>query len=190
MSTFERTAIIIGGVLLLVMLFFSYHELREPNEQAARREPNFEQSLGNDFTIGPYTSVVSQRSSGGREDNCEALKPVLLGTLHDIKERLERQNALDGSSAAFEVNETALDLLCNKNAEITLADKEGNTLLLRKEPFVRAVPPGGSPADIGTDVRIDATVTRGGSAAPTQQTTFGESLIPDRYLDAATSSRP
>jgi hypothetical protein len=83
---------------------------------------------------------------------------------------------------AFEVDRQTLDLFCNKNASLTLADTQGDKLLLEKAPFTREVPPGGAPEDVGTDVRINATVILPGTLPPASPTTSGEELIPDRYL--------
>ena len=172
-----------------MMIFFSYRELKEPPEQArAPGGPNFEQSIGQNFIIGPFASIVDEQSSGGLEADCDRLQPLIVGALHDIKERLEHQKTYTGVEDAFEVNQPILQLLCNKNAEVTLADSAGNKLVLQKIPFVRAVPPQGTPADIGTEVRINATVIPIGSSTSTQPTTYGDVLIPDRFLDATSSS--
>ena len=185
MSTFEKIALGVIGILLIVLGAFSYRELTEPREQGSG--PSFEESVGQRLIIGPYATLVSQRSSGGQEENCEALKPVLIGVLHDIKERLEHQAGR--GEQPFEVNEATLTLLCSKQATITLMDSGGTKLLLNKGPFVRKVPQGGLADDVGTDVRIDATVVPPGAVPPTQPTTYGEALIPDKYLDqSATSS--
>ncbi|MDE1925322.1 MAG: hypothetical protein KGH79_04070 [Patescibacteria group bacterium] len=190
MSTYEKIATVIIAVLLAVMVVYSYRELSEkrPPRGGPNTGPNFSQSLGQDFIIGPFATVANEQSSGGPEDNCDALKPVIVGALHDIKEHLEHGGAYAGGEQAFEVNEPALQLLCNKNAEITLSDSGGDMLILQKVPFTREVPPQGTPADIGTAVRINATVVPKGAPVPAQPTTYGYQLIPDRYLDAAATS--
>ncbi|HTR18497.1 MAG TPA: hypothetical protein VMH91_00755 [Candidatus Paceibacterota bacterium] len=188
MSTFEKISAVAIGVLLVVMLLFSYHEFTE-HPEGKNNGPGFDQSLGQSLEIGPFTTVLNEDSSGGVESNCEELQPVLIAVLHDIKEHLEDQNAYPDDRDSFEVNQQALQLLCNKNADITLVDGAGNKLLLEKVPFVRAIPAGGTSADIGTDVRINATVILPGTVPPLQPTTYGEELIPDRLLDTATSSQ-
>ena len=180
------------AILVIPMIIFSYRELKEPPEQrgAQSPSPSFNESLGGNFAIGAYTKIVKQESSGGMEANCENLQTIIIGTLHDIKKRLEHMNSYNSTEDTFEVNAAALQLFCNKNATITLADKDGNTLVLQKSPFARVVPQGGAPEDIGTDVRINATLVPLGAPMPVRPTTYGDVLIPDRFLDeAATSSR-
>lgn len=190
MSLYEKIASIIIALLVIGIVVFSYREFKEPpaGEGAPRPHSGFDQSIGQDFIIGPYSQTVSSHASGGLEDNCADVKPVILGTLHDIKERLEHLKSYSGTEDAFEVNEQTLQLFCNKTASITLADAAGNTLLLQKVPFVRAAPQGGDAGDVGTEVRINATLVPKGAPVPAEPTTFGDELIPDRYLDAATSS--
>ena len=190
MSTYEKIFLVLIGILLAFLLFFSYHEIKEPSDQGGRTrtESDFDKSLGQDFKIGPYTIVVSEQSSGGQENNCAPLQPVIIATLHDIEEHLELLEHSAPTEYAFEVNQQTLQLFCNKNAEIVLADTGGNKLLLQKIPFVRNIPPQSGASDIGTEVRINATLVPLGSATPGQPTTFGDILIPDRYLDTATSS--
>ena len=173
------------------MIIFSYREVTEPRGQEGevRGNPTFDQSIGQNFVIGPFATVVSQQSSGGLEDNCAQTQPIVIGVLHDIKERLEHQKAYTGVEDAFEVNQPTLQLFCNKNAEITLADSSGNELILQKVPFIRGVPAEGTPEDIGTEVRINATLVPKGAPVPTQPTTYGDELLPDRVLDTATSSQ-
>lgn len=191
MSLFEKIASTIIGVFVIGGLIFSYHELTEkPGGDTGNRGPNFEQSVGQDFKIGPFATLLNQQSSGGSEAGCERLKPVIVGVLHDIKERLEQQNVYTGSQDVFEVNEQTLQLFCNKDASVTLVDPSGNKLLLEKVPFVRAIPQGGTAEDTGVDVRINATVIVPGTVPPRTPTAWGEELIPDRFLDTATSSRP
>ncbi len=180
------------GILLAAMIIFSYHEFKEPGEQVGELgiHSGFDKSLGQDFKIGPFLSVVSQQSSGG-EEKCAPLRPVIIAALHDIKERLETHSIaifFSGTGDAFEVNEPALQIFCRKNGEITLADSNGNRLVLQKVPFVRVVPKEGTTDDIGTEVRINATVVPVGKPAPSEPTTFGDILIPDRFLDTAASS--
>ena len=190
MSIYENIASVVVGILVVVLIVFSYNEIKEPPEGQGEPRPNsgFDQSVGQDFKIGPYASVVSEQTSGGPEENCSALQPVIIGVLHDIKERLEHQKAYNGTEDAFEVNEPTLRLLCNKTVTITLADSSGNKLVLQKAPFALAIPPQGGAADIGTRVHIDATLVAAGGPTPTQPTTFGDELIPDRFLDMATST--
>ena len=190
MSTYEKIATVALGILVIAMVIFSYRELREPPQyaQGPGAGPNFSESIGQDFKIGPFVSIVDEQSSGGLEANCDQLQPLIIGVLHDIKERLKHQKAYTGTEDTFEVNEATLQLLCNKNAEVTLADAAGNKLLLEKGPFVRMVPPQGTPVDIGTEVRINATVISVGAPTSTQPTTYGDVLIPDRFLDATSSS--
>jgi hypothetical protein len=172
------------------MIYFSYHEYKEPAPEEGRTKPvsKFDQSIGQDFTIGSYTKVVGSSTSGVVEVGCTVLKPVILATLHDIKERLEHAKANTGTEDAFVVNEQTLQLFCNTTATVTLSDAVGNTLLLQKPPFDRGVPSGAPQKYIGTEVRINATLVSKGSPVPMVPTTFGDQLIPDLFLDATTSS--
>ncbi|HEY5383422.1 MAG TPA: hypothetical protein VIJ88_02615 [Candidatus Paceibacterota bacterium] len=193
MSTYEKIASIIIGIVLVALIIFSYREIKEPfgSSSVAKLGSDFDTSIGPNFTIGSFGTAVNEQSSGGLEDNCEQLQPVMVAALHDISERLETRNLLDlfiGAAEAFEVNRQTLQLLCNKNAEITLEDSSGDKLVLQKIPFTRSIPPQGSPDDIGTEVHINATAAAAGAPVPTQPTTYGDILIPDRFLDTATSS--
>ena len=186
MSTYEKIISIIIGVLLVAIVIFSYHELRESPEGPGRG-PNFDESLGQNFVIGPFTTTVAEQSSGGLEQNCGPLQSVIIGALHDIMERLETHSILSiftGDTDAFEVDGETLQLFCNKNAEVTLADAAGHWLVLQKVPFTRGVPQGGTQNDIGTEVRINASIIPAGSSTPAQPTTYGDILIPDRFLDS------
>jgi hypothetical protein len=189
MSISEKIIAALGGMLLILMIIFSVHEIKEPPDTTETKNTSaFDESVGQDFKIGSFATVKNETSSGGLENDCEQLQPILVGALHDIKERLEHQKIYVGIEDAFEVNQATLTVLCNKNAEITLVDGSGNSLVLTKMPFTRVIPPGGRANDIGTNVRINATVIPAGGPAPKEPTTYGEVLIPDRYLDDATSS--
>jgi hypothetical protein len=183
MSAYEKIIFSAIGVLLVFMIIFSFHEIKEPHGQEVSR---FNKTIGQHFIIGPFATVVRQQSSGGPEDNCTALQPVTIAALHDIKERLEAHSIatlLFDTGDIFEINQSTLLLLCNKNAQIILSDKNGNELVLQKMPFVRMVPKGGIATDEGTEVRIQATIIPIGAPTPTQPTTYGDILIPDRFLD-------
>jgi len=193
MSTYEKIASFIIAVLVVVMIVFSFHELREPasplHEQ--RTGSDFDESMGSNFKIGPFTTIVDEHVSGDIDPNYTSLQPVILGVLHDITQRLTSVDPALFSSATssiFEADQSILQVFCNMNATVTLSDPSGDSLILEKVPFTRAIPPSGTPADIGTDVRINATVVPAGTQAPTNPTTYGELLIPDRFLDTATSS--
>lgn len=189
MSTFEKIASVIIAVLVIVMVIFSLRELTERRGgDHEGRGPSFDQSVGQDFKIGPFATVLNQSASGGTEPECKRLQPVVVGVLHDIKVHLEQQNMYPDTRNVFEVNEDTLQLFCNKNASITLVDPSGTKLLLQKVPFVRTTPPGGTAEDTGVAVRINATIIVPGAVPPNQPTTWGEELIPDRFLDTATSS--
>ena len=182
MSTYEKIASVAVGVFLVFGIIFSYHEIKEPPEMhGSRSGSRFDESLGQDFKIGTFNTLVSEHVSGGTEEGCGVIQPVIMGALHDIEERLHTEDI-------FQVNERTLKLFCNRNAEVTLSDASGTMLILKKVPFERVVPPQGTDADIGTRVRINATVVRKGAPAPTDPTTYGDVLIPDRFLDSATSS--
>ena len=191
MSLYEKIATTIIAVLVLGGIIFSYHEIKEPKmgqEGVPQPHSGFDQSIGQDFIMGPYAQTLSTSTAGGPEDNCNILKPVILGTLHDIKERLEHLKAYNGTEDAFEVNEPTLELLCNKSAEIILGDSSGDTLVLQKIPFTRGLPQGGASDDVGTEVRINATLVPKGATMPKEPTTYGDELIPDRFLDDTTPS--
>lgn len=181
MSNYEKIASVLVGILVIAMLVFSYHEITEPKGSDREQGPNFEQSLGQDFEMGTFTTLLSQQSSGYIEPNCRSLEPVIIATLHDIDEHLEELGVY--KPGIFEVNQQTLDLLCHQNASLTLSNNQGVKLLLVKQPFTRGIPPGGTVDEIGTDIRIDATVITPGAVPPTSPTTYGEELIPDIYLD-------
>lgn len=174
MSIYEKIASVILALVLIVIVVASYHEFKEPKGPGGS---DFDQSLGQDFNIGPFATVVSEHYSGGLEQDCVRLQPVIIAALHDISGRLKLK------PDTFEVNQQALQLFCNKNAEVVLGDGAGNTLILHKAPFTRAVPQNGTADDIGTDVRIEATLVPAGAPVPAQPTTYGDVLIPDRFLD-------
>ena len=181
MSIYEKIASGIIAIFIVAAVIFSYHEVTEPKGSDHERGPNYQQSVGQDFKMGTFVTVLSQQSSGPMEENCKVLQPVILGTLHDIDVHLEELDVYQ--PGIFEVNQQTLDLLCHQNASLTLSDAQGDKLLLTKLPFQRKTPPGGSASDTGTDVRIDATVILPGTVPPTSPTTYGEELIPDQYLD-------
>lgn len=194
MSTYEKIAtVIIGTVVMLMAASFSYNEIREKSLpiDGNRIQSGFDRSVGQDLVIGTFATLIGTKTSGILENDCAPLQPVLIAALHDIKEHLEHWgnpllSLIDGRDA-FEVSRSSLDTLCYENAEITLRDKDGNTLLLQKKPFTRAIPSDSSAADVGTRVHIDATIITKGTSTSTQPTTYADVLIPDRYLDAATA---
>ena len=193
MSTYEKLGLAIISILLLFMVIVSFKELKEPPELGGfiNAPSRFDQSIGKDFMIGPFTTLVSQHSSSELEKNCDVLQPVILATLHDVKEHLEIQARLASPNTpeyAFEVNEQTLALFCHTTADITLSGSSGVQLLLQKTPFARSVPPGREAGDVGTLVRINATRIPAGGSTPAQPTTYGEILIPDRFLDATSSA--
>lgn len=190
MSTYEKIASALLAILVVLMIIFSYRELTEPKERPGTElGSSFDDSIGPNFQIGPFVTLVSHQASGGMEENCAPQQPVIIAALHDIDVRLhDLEPAAMAGSDAFEVNKLTLQELCNKNVEIILSNARGDTLLLQKVPFKRGVPPQGSPADVGTEVRINATITPAGSSTPQQPTIFGDLLIPDHFLDLATST--
>ncbi len=192
MSTYEKIATVIIFLLVVGILAFSFREFREPPEHGGEMQERstFDESFGQNFTIGPFATLVSTTSSGGLEENCGPFQPVIIGTLHDIKEHLEAEKipAFEGKEGDLMVNQSALDLFCNKSAEAVLADQNGDKLLLQKIPFDRGVPPGGMQDDIGVRVHIAATLIVSGEATSSKPTTFGEEFIPDRYLEGSPSS--
>jgi hypothetical protein len=189
MSTYEKIATIIIGVLVVAMLVFSYHEIKEPAPpELFNANSTFDTTIGKSFTIDGYSTIASTTASGGVENNCQALQPVVIALLHDISERLQK---ISDSRAAhsLEVNMSTLQLFCQKNVEITLTDNMGNQLVLEKLPFLRTLPPEDTnPADIGTEIRINATVIAKGVAIPATPTTYGDILMLDRFLNAATTT--
>jgi len=90
MSTYEKIALVLIGILVIAALVFSYHEITEPKGSDHRRGPNFEQSFGQNFEMGTFSTILSQQSSGTEEINCKPLEPVIIVTLHDIDEHLEK----------------------------------------------------------------------------------------------------
>ncbi len=182
MSKYEKIALFFISVLVLAMIFFSYHELTEPKKNENIQGPTFEQSIGKGFKMGTFATVLDQQASGPVEKNCETLEPVIVATLHDIDTRLEQLGVY--KRGVFEVNQQTLDLFCFQQASVTLSNNEGVKLLLTKRPFQREVLSGGGPDTVGTSVRIYATVISPGTLPPASPTTYGEELIPDIYLDS------
>ncbi len=193
MSTFEKIASLLIVVLLLGILAFSAREFFEPEHEneSLPAHSDFDDSRGQDFHIGPFMKIIDEQISGGTEDSCSLVQPVIIAALHDLDTRLKPVAASRGISewSAFEINEPVLALLCNKNVAITLSDDQGNKLLITKMPFARKIPSGGVTADIGTMVRINATIISAGAAAAELPDASASLLIPDRFLDA-TSSTP
>jgi len=181
MNNYEKIVSVLIGAFVIAMIVFSYHEITEPEKDDYEQGPNFEQSFGQDFKMGTFRTILSQQSSGFVEINCKLLEPVIITTLHDIDEHLEELSVY--KPGTFEVNQQTLDLLCHQNASLTLSNNRGVKLLLVKQPFTRSIPPGSTVDEIGTDIRIDATVIIPGAIPPTSPTTYGEELIPDIYLD-------
>ncbi len=197
MNIYEKIALVIVGSLITPMIIFSFHELSEPllNHEESEEPSDFDKSIGQSLEIGPFNKIADRNFSGGLEKNCQMLQLVILATLHDIKENLGEQNTLFQSddkpyNSDFEVNESTLKLFCNKNANITLLDKDGTRLFLEKEPFVRSIPEDGTEIDIGTTVQINATVLYKDTPPSKERTTYSRILIPDRFLDLATSTKP
>lgn len=190
MSTYEKIALGIGVALLLAVVGWSFHEVEEPfgHERFHGGWSDFDESFGTEFRIGAFTEVVDMSSSDTLEDNCTLLEPVIASVLHDITERLEGEAEHESSFSygrenAFEVNEKILALFCHTTAEVTLSARNGDKLLLKKVPFVRGIPPGGTDKDIGSEVRIEATlIPRNATSTPTEPTVYGDTLIPDRFL--------
>lgn len=183
MSTTEKIGLAVIVLLLMGMSVFSYHEIKEPENH--EQGPNFSESLGQEFKIGQFVSIMSETHSGGEELNCAKLQPVIVAALHDVKARLEEQNSMglfSDKQEIFEVSQETLKLFCNKNAEITLTDGSRNRLVLLKSPFQKGIPTQGTSDDMGTEVKISTTVISAGAAAPELPSVSGVILIPDRFL--------
>jgi hypothetical protein len=178
MSNYEKILTLLVAILLVVVLL-NFHEAGERQPPPG---PNFMQSFGTEFHIGPYTTVVDRQSSGQQYPHCDELKNLIVAALHDISARLGI------SGADFEVNDTAIATFCHDTATVTLADADRNRLILTKLPFIRAVSAYSTSTDLGTEVRINATLVPAGALVPSTPTTYGDILIPDRYLDEASST--
>lgn len=190
MSTYEKIASVLLVLLLAVSLALWVNRHPEEGPQGPR---DFDESTGQDFKIGPFATVIDEETSGGAEERCSMLQPVLIAALHDIDERLQTQAAALGIAGpwdTFEVNAATLAALCNKHVTITLTDTYRDTLVLEKLPFVRGMPPGGAAGDEGTLVSLTATLRRAGAPMPSGPQATAGILIPDRFLDTATSSTP
>ena len=196
MSTYEKIASVLLAVFFVVIIILSYGEIQDSHDhetpkESPRMTSDFDESRGQDFKIGPFVTIVDTKISGGKEVGCMPLQPVVVTALHDIYQRLmEQATSLDveGSWDTFEVNEPTLETLCNKEATTTLADTHGDQLVLEKAPFVRATQPGAGEEDTGTLVTINATVVRPGSPVAKRPTVQARVLIPDRFLDVASST--
>ncbi len=184
MSTYEKIATGLIAILVAIVFMFAYKTGEGGRWQ--RIVSGFDDSVGPDFKIGPFATMVSEQVSGGAEVNCDTmLQPVVITALHDVYGRLRLRSSLreDVAWNTFEVNEAVLEKLCNKNVRIILADNKGNQLLVDKPPFARAIPAHGEPADIGTMVRIGAVIVPVGTAMPEYPDIYEEVLIPDRFLE-------
>jgi hypothetical protein len=182
MSTYEKIVTGLIVILIAAVIIFAY----ETGEDGrwGRVVSDFDESVGSDFKIGPFITVVSEQISGGAEENCETLRPVVITTLHDIYERLRLRSGFieDDAWNTFEVNEAILEKLCNKNVRMVLADNKENQLLMDKVPFVRAISARGESIDIGTIVKIGAEIVPAGAPVPERPEIYEEVLIPDRFL--------
>lgn len=191
MSTYEKIILGIVIVLVIAIVGWSFHELEEPfgPERFRVGWSDFDDSFGPEFRIGPFTYITNASSSEILEPDCEPLKVVIASVLHDITERLEEKTGSGGFFSygrgdTFEVNEDILDLFCHTTAEVTLSARNGDKLLLRKIPFSRTIPHGGTDVDVGSEVRIEATlIPRNAASIPAEPTVYGDTLIPDRFLD-------
>lgn len=186
MSTLEKILSAALAVLVIGIVYFSMHEMGEPHGLFGGERTEFEHSFGSTVRIGPFINPAGERSSGDQEPRCDMLQPVIVAALHDIKVDLQAQHVITEGPDSFEVDQQTLDLFCNKEATLTLADARGWTLVLTKRPFVRMAPVD-APQDIGTDVRIDAFVVPLGGAKPATPSATSDILIPDRYLEATSS---
>lgn len=187
MSTYEKIASVLLAVLLVALAALWFGGGRPDGHRGS----DFDDSVGQNVVIGPFDTVISQQTSGGPEQNCTMLTPVLVAALHDIDEHLSDQAHTLGVSGRWdnlEVNAPTLAALCNKNATITLRDNKGDTLVLVKAPFVRMVPQGGDQADIGTAVSLTASVTVLGGTPPAAPQADAFELVPDRLLETASST--
>lgn len=182
MNTFEKITTVIISILVVVALVFSFFEFTEGPEHK-EASPDFSHSIGADFKIGTFDTLLSEQASGGLEDDCQTLQPVIVVVLHDVDVNLEGLHVYE--PGVFEVNQQTLDFLCSKNASITLSNAQGGKLLLDKVPFVANTPLGNGSDDTGTKVRINAQVVLPGAAPGSEISTYGEELIPSRYLDDA-----
>lgn len=186
MSTLEKILTALLAALLLFIVFFSMHEIGEPRGPFGGERSEFDRSFGSNLRIGPFINIASEHSSGGPEANCETLQPVIVAALHDIKVDLEELRIIESSPDSFEIDQPTLDLFCNREASLTLADGRGWQLLLDKVPFTRVVPQN-APQDGGSEVRINATVIPLGGTPPGTPTATADVVIPDRYLEATSS---
>jgi len=176
-SGYERIGLIAIGALLMLVLALSLNEFSG--------ESDFDASIGRTLQIGLFSTLRDQDVSDTIENDCEQFYPVIVTALHDIKEHLEhmKKHPLFSSEEPFEVNQDTLTVFCHTEASITLGDGTGRELILEKSPFVRDIPRGGGPDDIGTRVHIDATVVAAGADVPPKPTTYADVLIPDRFLE-------
>ncbi len=183
MSTYEKIATGLIAVLVVIVFVFAY----ETGEGGRwwRMSSDFDDSVGPNFKIGPFGTFVSEQVSGGSEEDCGTLQPVLVTTLHDVYRHLRTDSGFlnDAAWNVFEVNGAVLEKLCNKNTRMIFADGKGNQLLLDKLPFLRMIPARGESLDIGTLVRIGAVIVPAGTPMPEHPDTYEEVLIPDRFLE-------
>jgi len=193
MNTYEKITAVVIAILVILMVILSFNEITEApggEEHERERHSDFDKSLGQRLEIGPFDVIEKRSGSKEREEDCDLLKPIILATLHDLKEVLAKKvpSLFSEGEDAFEVNEATLDIFCDEYASITIASSDGKRLVFEKEPFSRVVREYGSSLDEGRVVKISATVFSGGEGTPIASTTYESVLIPDRYLDFATSS--
>lgn len=180
MTNYEKIGLLVIFILIVAGVGLSYHEWSETKKIEQFEGPSFGQSVGPDLKLGSFDTVLSRTSSGPINAHCTALQPVIISTLHDVNQKLINMGAYQ--SGSFQVNQRSLDLLCHQTASITLSNSAGEKLILTKQPSTRIAPPGASPDNVGTSIHIDATIVRPGALPPTTRTTYGEEVIPDRYL--------
>ncbi len=188
MNTYEKIIAGVIGLIIIAISVFSYFELTEDayKEFSEKETSDFEESFGSVFVMGSFTEVLDSTQSAEREGNCALQKPVLVSVLHDINEELETSfSSLFKGDDDFEVNQETLDILCAKNATITLRNKNGDTLQIEKVPFIPNVPAQQYNGQLGTQVELRATVTEyKKDETESESETFSRTmLIPYKMLE-------
>lgn len=182
MSKYEKIASYIIGVLIIIIIIFSYSEITE-----IKRKSDFDRSFGEEFIIGDFTKIIDEEVSAEMEKSCVNEQLEIASALHDLADHLseEKEGRIFGKDDQmnFEVNSHVLELFCHVTAKIILEDSQHRQLIIEKNPFTRGIPEGRGEEDEGTGVHLDATIVEPGEAKPGMPTTSAEIIIPDRFFD-------
>ncbi len=162
MSTYEKIASVLLAVFFVVIIILSYGEIQDSHDHETPKESP---RMTSDFD-----------ESRGQDFKIGPFVTIVDTKISGGKEV--------GCMPLQPVVVTALhDIYQRLMEQATSLDVEGSW-----DTFVRATPPGAGEEDTGTLVTINATVVRPGSPVAKRPTVQARVLIPDRFLDVASST--